>query len=353
MLYEAQEVYNKLQDEISRVLFTARINYSATGNAKYILDIPMEYRNLSADIEQFAKAVNNMNHNGVAIFGAGNNGIAIARYFSKINYITFIDNYKKDKIEPITGLPCVNLDEYIKKYGKRENCIIISMSNREDIEMVRKQLIDAGIPQDKIVEMISDWRNNSSQYFDFFAPRLNEVFVDCGCYDGATAYRFAAWCGKTGYEKIYSFEPDLKSYEKCKKLLEGLHDCVLYPYGVSDSHKNVYFQTSGNEDARIVSNEGGGAEANIGKIEAIALDDIIGDNRVTYIKMDIEGAEYDALVGAEKIIRTQKPRLAISIYHNSEHIVSIPKLLLSYRPDYRFWIRHYSLMPNETILYAE
>ena len=85
----------------------------------------------------------------------------------------------------------------------------------------------------------------------------------------------------------------------------------------------------------------------------IRLDEFLKGERVTLMKMDIEGAEYDALKGAEYIIKTQKPRLAISIYHDKNHIVDIPALLLSFRSDYKFYIRHYSLLSNETVLYAE
>lgn len=87
-------------------------------------------------------------------------------------------------------------------------------------------------------------------------------------------------------------------------------------------------------------------------IETIALDEFIQDERVTFIKMDIEGAELDALRGAVHIIKTQKPKLAISVYHRWDDIFTIPKLILEIRPDYKLYIRHYSLLANETVLYA-
>ena len=108
---------------------------------------------------------------------------------------------------------------------------------------------------------------------------------------------------------------------------------------------------NGYENAKIV-NSANSAD-NLQTIEGISLDEFLQNERVTFIKMDIEGAEYDALKGAEHIIRTQKPRLAISIYHDKNHIVDIPALLLSFREDYRFYIRHYSLLGNETVLYGE
>lgn len=88
------------------------------------------------------------------------------------------------------------------------------------------------------------------------------------------------------------------------------------------------------------------------KVEAAALDDLLGDREVTFIKMDIEGAEAEALRGAQKIITEQKPKLAISVYHNPEDILTIPQLILEYNPDYKFYLRHYSFSNYDTVLYA-
>ena len=78
-------------------------------------------------------------------------------------------------------------------------------------------------------------------------------------------------------------------------------------------------------------------------IETVILDDFLHGERVTFIKMDIEGAELDALRGASRIIKEQKPKLAISIYHRLEDIIEIPKLIISLRPDYRLYVNHISL----------
>ncbi len=82
------------------------------------------------------------------------------------------------------------------------------------------------------------------------------------------------------------------------------------------------------------------------------MDSAIGNEKVTFIKMDIEGAEYDALCGARKIIASQKPKLAICVYHKAEDIIEIPRLILDINPDYKFALRHYSLFDTETVLYA-
>lgn len=86
-------------------------------------------------------------------------------------------------------------------------------------------------------------------------------------------------------------------------------------------------------------------------VRVTAIDEIIKEP-VTFLKLDIEGAELSAIKGAEKTIRRDKPKCAVSIYHKPEDIWEIPALLLEYNPDYRLFIRHYTLLQYETVLYA-
>ncbi len=83
-----------------------------------------------------------------------------------------------------------------------------------------------------------------------------------------------------------------------------------------------------------------------------ALDEAIGEESPSFIKMDIEGAELEALKGAKNIIQKYAPKLAVCVYHKPEDMEEIPQLLLEYNPNYRFYLRHYSLTMNETVLYA-
>lgn len=288
----------------------------------------------------------------MVIFGAGDNGRDFACNYSNLPILCFVDNYRKEEIEKRTGLPIYSMNEYQKRYSLEETTFVISVSNRKSVYEIVQILKEYGVEDNNIVDIV-DWRNNCSQYFDLFVPNKKETFVDCGAYDGSTAFRFAGWCAGAGmpYEKIWCFEPDKDSFARCKKTLHSLKNIFLYPYGISDKQEEVYFQSNGRENARIIKNESelGMTE----KITVVKLDEFLHDERITFIKMDIEGAEYDALKGAERIIKEQKPRLAISIYHNPYHIVTIPELLLRLRPDYKFYLRHYSLLANETILYAE
>ena len=73
---------------------------------------------------------------------------------------------------------------------------------------------------------------------------------------------------------------------------------------------------------------------------------------VTFIKMDVEGAELKALYGAEKIIKANRPKLAICLYHKPEDIIEIPEYIINLGLDYSLYIRHQSFCTGETILYA-
>lgn len=99
---------------------------------------------------------------------------------------------------------------------------------------------------------------------------------------------------------------------------------------------------------------GGGKVSEDGRtiIAGESIDNVLKGDRATFIKMDVEGAELKSLIGAENTIKNYKPRLAISIYHKPSDIYEIPQLLMEYRPDYRFYIRHYTSYIWETVLYA-
>jgi len=348
-----RQIYACLQDKISKEIFMSRINYLVTGDNSFRRNLPLKMRNLSADIIMFAEKLYNEKQKKLVVFGAGANGTDLAANLNDVPFFCFIDNYKNGMLEQRTKLPVYSLDTYKEKYGVNNSKFVIAVSKIDYVKEIYKQLISVGVTEEDII-YIKDWRNNASQYFDVFIPHDHETFVDCGCYDGSTAFRFAGWCAEGGksYDKIWSFEPDAASYVKCQNILKPLSNCELFPYGISDKAGTVSFLANGYENAKIIK-DANVADSRIQQINVIKLDEILENERVTFIKMDIEGAEYDALKGAEKIIREQKPRLAISVYHHPDHIVEIPKLLLTYRDDYRFYLRHYSLLANEVILYAE
>ena len=88
-------------------------------------------------------------------------------------------------------------------------------------------------------------------------------------------------------------------------------------------------------------------------VEAVTIDETIQtDQKIRLIKMDIEGAEYQALVGARKTIQREKPGLAISIYHNPEDYYRLADLIKGYVPEYNLAVRHHKERHVDTVLYA-
>lgn len=347
---DMKTIYDCLQDGISRKIFTAKLNVLTTGEAGYLTMLPAEYRNLNADIENFRKDLLLEDKKRTVILGAGFNGVAIARQIHMKSLFAFIDNYRSGQIEINTKkVPVFLLKDYVRQFGIEDTRFVISVSDRAAAKTMYAQLIGEKVDSGAVIIIPSEYRNNSSQYFDLLTPDEHEVFVDCGCFDASTAFHFAGWCGRKGYDRIWCFEPDKSSYETCKTLCAGLRDCEVFPYGISDKSGTVLFESGKKEESRIV--ERGGQET-CDAIETVALDEFLHGERVTFIKMDIEGAELDALKGASRLIKEQKPKLAISVYHKSDDIIEIPKLILGMRPDYRLFLRHYSLLLNETVLYA-
>ena len=88
-------------------------------------------------------------------------------------------------------------------------------------------------------------------------------------------------------------------------------------------------------------------------VEVVSLDEDICEP-VSWIKMDIEGAEYDALLGCKNHIKKEQPKLSVSVYHGYEDIIRLPLLIDELNPSYRFYLRYYggNLIPTELVLTA-
>jgi FkbM family methyltransferase len=188
-------------------------------------------------------------------------------------------------------------------------------------------------------------------YFDLDIMKCdeNEVFVDCGCFTGDTVAAFIkAYAGK--YKSIYSYELTPSTYKTAKENLKGVKNLFLRNAGVSDNDGQFpMLDINDNATASNRLHPQGNVMAKVVKID----DDI--QEPVTFIKMDIEGAEIAALLGAERQIRQNKPKLAISLYHKLSDIVEIPRLIKSFVPEYRFYLQHCPEQfpfPTEYVLFA-
>jgi FkbM family methyltransferase len=190
---------------------------------------------------------------------------------------------------------------------------------------------------------------------EFYLPsglideRNDEVFVDCGAFDGDTVRAFLKSRGER-FRRVVAFEPDPKNYEALSEYVSGLPERVsdridLHRTGTGLRRETVRFSATGNMGAAITP--GGEIE-----ITCVPLDEVLADLPPTYIKMDIEGAEPDALAGAAELIRRHSPVLAICVYHRQDHIWQIPLQISALHSGYEFFLRRYSEECWDVVCYA-
>lgn len=234
----------------------------------------------------------------------------------------------------------------MERYPDRSVVISTKLYYKE----IEEQLLKEGFHKGDIINLGMEYEKLTHlQYFDL--PQLKEnriqreTFIDGGCYDGNSSVDFIKWCQLEGVEgTVYAWEPDPENLEKCRQLFKENHmGYELIPKGL----------WSKSEELRLKSGQTGSMISDDGeiKIEVDSIDHVI-NKHVTFIKMDIEGSEYQALRGARNTIGKYKPKLAISIYHKIEDIWELLWLIHEMNPKYTFFLRHYSFADNETVLYA-
>lgn len=185
---------------------------------------------------------------------------------------------------------------------------------------------------------------------DFFTFSSTEVFVDCGAYTGDTITDFINHV-KGKYKLIYGIEPNSQTFRLLSENLSCYDNIQLFNKGISEVCQTLGINTYGNKDAGSnlveINNDYNGEI-----IHTVSIDEICKEQDVSYIKMDIEGFEEKALIGARKTIEKYKPKLAISVYHKKEDIYTIPLLIKELNKNYKLFFRSYYPNPCDGIIYA-
>lgn len=183
---------------------------------------------------------------------------------------------------------------------------------------------------------------------DLFALRHDEVFVDCGAFDGDTLALFLKQCGER-FNRVAAFEPDPSNYEKLLAVVNRLPSSVR-------EQISLFHAATGESNSTVTMNIGAGPSSQVGSgdysVECLSLDSALGASPVTMIKMDIEGSELPTIHGAEKIIRAHQPILAISAYHRQSDLWTIPLLIHELNPSYSIYLRPHDLEGWDLVCYA-
>jgi FkbM family methyltransferase len=177
----------------------------------------------------------------------------------------------------------------------------------------------------------------------FVDLRPDEVLIEGGAYDGDSIRHFLARSGGR-YGEIIAFEPDQDNFRRLEDYTRSLPHVRAVCKGLSDVNGVQRFAT-GEGMASHLDADGAG------EVTVCRLDDEV-DAPVTFLKLDIEGAEVGALAGARETIARYQPKIAVAVYHRPDDILTIPKILEALDRPQRLYLRHHSGFHYDTTLFA-
>jgi FkbM family methyltransferase len=351
--------------------------------------------------------------NRIVIYGFGHLGRKTLKGLRKLGIepLGIIDSTLASKTPVVENLPCVSLKEGAKRWGGNSVIVVtvFNQSGERAFTEIRRKL-QAGGANRVVYFLPLYWKyaeaflpyysidlpsralaqqNQIQQAFDLLADdrsredfiffienvtspspqhtlpaidpertyfpediiRLSdhEVFVDCGAFHGDNLKKFQQLTN--GHCKNYiGVEPDPANYAKLQNCIAGLRSTFVgeleaQAVGVGRHRHTVRFDSQGTISSAIV--ESGGTQ-----IVVETLETILGGRTPTFIKMDVEGFELEALQGAEALLRRHLPKLAICIYHVQNHPWSVPLFIHSLRPDYKIYLRRHREYLDDVVVYA-
>lgn len=245
-------------------------------------------------------------------------------------------------------LPCLLNDLPHKLYQDRQSVLAAAAiwSDRES-----SAIFDANIRFRALGNLDGlPGRPTENTYFptEILVLSDHDRILDCGATSGEMARDLIRKRGDH-FDLFYALEADNVSFPKLEAYRASLSEPLqaklrLIHFAVGATREVVHFAHSGQTGSKI-SAEGLPAEC-------FPIDELFADTPLTFIKMDIEGAEYDALQGARNVIQRDRPILAICVYHTQSDIWRIPLLVREMVPEYKFFLRSYEGDGFQTVMYA-
>lgn len=349
------QVYNMLEDDQSKDIYLKRLNYVLTGDFQYIRDIVLTWRPdlvpWTSDSMGFRHMLKSLPADRNYVFcGAGAEAVALVDGCKNDKrFVGFCSSTKAKQEKGYLGYPVMSFEELLAR--KDLNAVITTTRAREEIF----QILEAGgYPEDQIFDGPRYYARMCMDREQYFAPEFmkyedEEVFVDAGCFDLGSSIELRKYCKHV--KKVYAFEPDGKNYKVCLRRKQEFHydEVKLLPFGTWSEKGKLSFLNDLGGSSHICSPGEMGKEV----VSVVSIDEIVDPGeRVTMIKMDVEGAELESLKGAKKTIQRDKPKLAICVYHKPEDIISIPLYIKEIVPEYKLYMRHHASKEDETVLYA-
>lgn len=333
----------------------------------------------------------------VLIYGAGNTAKLYAGCFEKesIPICGYVDRDPQKIGTLFQGKPVISVEKLCENY--KDNTVLVCSGNAATCSEILEMLhgmhitcatVDAYVFRKNcdsvlaVYDMLCDTRSkeiyanlllarmgivpidltlvSDNAYFginEFTQLSSSEVFVDCGAYVGDTLEQYLFQ--KSGvFDRIFAFEPELHNFRAMQYRIERLQrewalaDGKITPVhaGVGEVTGKAYL--SGGESTTAASRDAIIQETGDNAVTIYALDDYFHDQRITFLKADVESYEEKMLLGARHAITRDKPKIAVCIYHNASDMYRIPLLIASICGDYHFAVRQHYGNLTDTVLYT-
>jgi len=240
-----------------------------------------------------------------------------------------------DQLPAISGMR-IDFRENLAAY-QRLRGLLVDEQSLKTFEQVLEFRLTGSLDSLKDFSCLID-----QQYFEsFISFQSGEVFVDGGGYDGFTTLESVKRC--PDYKSVHFFETSPRNLALAKEKMKKIRDINYHERGLFDTKTILQFDAGKGSGSRIA--ETGGDE-----VAMDTLDSAVAE-KVSFIKLDLEGAEPKALSGMKRHILEDHPKLAVAVYHEPNHFRLIPETILGFRKDYDIFLRHYTESWTETIMF--
>lgn len=232
------------------------------------------------------------------------------------------------------------MEEHIDDIATTYEWLSDEISKSVYADIVRFRLIDDSL------QIRTEPQENQYFEYSFFDRKEDEIFVDCGAYNGISLKTFLQ-LNENRFKKYYGIEPDNHNFAQLVNCVNELDESVKNRIKLINAA--AYADSNGAKLYRL--NGPGSFISDIGEsdVSTVKIDDIVDGDKVSFIKMNIEGSELEALSGAEKTVSTVHPRMAIAGYHKTRDLWEVPKKIKSFDKNYNLGLRSY--MNNLSFVY--
>lgn len=205
------------------------------------------------------------------------------------------------------------------------------------------------------LKLLREVETPSEEKFNLMDIGIEETYVDLGAYNGDTLIEFLNETSLQ-FKKLYAMEPDVKNYRKLKRRLYMIGSAILEAYNVGawDEDTTAMFDLRAGRGSKALPKEGEQINsARFHSVKMMKVDTMLRGDAATYIKIDVEGAEENALRGAKETIARCRPKLNIALYHRNEDMFKLPLAVSEMNKKYKLYMRHHPYIPDwDTNLYC-